>query len=242
MRKFLDRDRLDFLFDENPAGGSGPAVPASATPPAAPAATPADPILARLQVLEQENARFRAEQAAATEKARREEEEKLLKAGQADALLKSLREKEDELAKKHDDFVARTRKSEMNAQLSAALAGHGKLVPHAGEQLQALWASEFEAVEGPGGATIVRSRTDYLSPQAFVAAKLADPKFSHFLAADHRGGSGSNGAAPVPNAAAPADDPEAAIFQQWQQQRAAQASGPVWQRDFMSGLTRNGRN
>lgn len=205
MRKLFS-DRLDFLFDEDPAGGSGPAVPAPTSP--APTPAPTDPILARLQVLETENARYRAETAAAAEKARRDEEERLAKAGQVDDLLKQLRAREEQVQRDHAAFVERTRKAELTGQLSAALAAHGKLVPHAGEQLLALFAGEFEAVDGPNGATIVRSRGDYLSPQAFLASKLADPRYAHFLAADHRGGSGSNGAAPVPGAGQGAGQPQ----------------------------------
>lgn len=201
MRLLIDRDRLAFLFDEDAAGGSGTAGAASVEAQAQAQATTPEAFLARLRELEAENARYRADQAAAAQRTREEEEAKLLKAGQADELLKKLRDKEAELTQRHAEFVERTRKAELTSQLSAAIAGHGKLVPHAGEQLMRLFAADFEAVEGADGRTIVRSKDEYLSPAAYIAARLADPKYAHFLAAEHRGGAGQTGAAPVPGAA-----------------------------------------
>lgn len=188
-----------FAPDEPPQGGGVPPVASAPPEPGGqPPAPPADPVLARLASLESENARFRAEADRRAAEAQQAERDRLVKAGQIDALVKTHQDQIDAANKRYEDFVGRARQAELDRQLTAAVAARAGLVPGAAAQLVRLWASDFEAVDGPDGQTVVRAKGDFRPPAAVVAERLASADYAHFLGAEHRGGSGGGGNAPAP--------------------------------------------
>ena len=125
-----------------------------------------------------------------------------------------------------------TRRRIMNRTLEQELAtalGDHNLVPGGVKQLTALFRGDLQARED--GDSIVVGSLDGRSVKEFIAARLADPEFAHFVRADHRGGTAVPGSVHPP-AAAPATTPveatpqpknfgEAIILQMQQQQKAA---------------------
>lgn len=227
-----------FAPDEPPQGGGAPPA-ASAPPEPGGPPVPADPVLARLAALEAENARYRAETDRRAAEAQQAERDRLVKAGQIDALVKT---HQDELAaatRRYEEFVGKARQAELSRQLTEAVASRAGLVPGAAAQLVRLWAPDFEAVDGPDGQTLVRAKGDYRPPAVVVAERLASADYAHFLGAEHRGGSGGGGNAPVPGSQGKAPvDPEQQFFADWRERQRARNEGPVWQRDFMASLVK----
>jgi hypothetical protein len=88
-----------------------------------------------------------------------------------------------------------------SAELSRSLASH-QLAPGAAEQLTQLWRDEVRADLGADGSFTVASK-DFRPVADFVAAKLADPSYSHFKAS-----SGHAAPANASNPAAPAQPAE----------------------------------
>ena len=96
----------------------------------------------------------------------------MIKAGQGEAVLKETTARVNEANRRAARYAA-------SSELSRALASH-PLGIGAAEQLGTLFADEVVA-ESTGDSFSVRSK-DYKSVPDFVAAKLADPSYAHFLA------------------------------------------------------------
>lgn len=114
----------------------------------------------------------------------------------------------------------RAKKYTLERDLSQALAGHN-LVPGGAQQLAALWANELNVIED-GEAYATRSG-DGKSVADFVAARLAQQEYSHFIRATvgqggTLGGRGSSSVTPTttppPEIPVPANMGEAALLHQ----------------------------
>lgn len=215
-------------FLRNPEGGEGgtPATPAPPPLPSAaslPASAPATPqfvtgmtvgglpnvpaaldpnpaILARLAEAERKLAE--AEQADRTraDAARKAEEEKLVAKGQYEEIIRK-RDADLEAMRAEKAAVEERSKADVRGrELALALSSGPKLVEGAAEQLMELWDAKFDVV--PEGQAWRVQTKDFKTPAQFAAEMLATPKYSHFVAAEARGGGGpTGGGQPLPSAA-----------------------------------------
>lgn len=190
----------------NPEGGEGgpPANPPSpqpaagaaslpASPPATPHAVAIDPnpaILAKLAEMERKLAESEAAERQRAEEKRLAEEKKLADKGEYEKIIKQRDEALAEERRRASEVVERTKAAERTRELAIALASGPKLVEGAAEQLMELLAGRFDVVED--GASWRVQTKDMKSPGQYVAELLATPKYSHFVAAEARGGGGGH--------------------------------------------------
>jgi hypothetical protein len=165
-------------------------APVPVTPP-----TPADPnphanLLLRLAEAERKLAEAEAAERQRAEEKRLAEEKKLADKGQYEEIIRQRDVALAEERRKAADVIERTKAAERNRELAIALASGPKLVEGAAEQLMELLSNKFDVVE-EGQAWQVRTK-DLKSPGQYVAELLATPKYSHFVAAEARGGGGAN--------------------------------------------------
>lgn len=204
--------RRILLNPEGEPGGGTPQSPPSPQPaagaaslPASPPVTPAthawevklppalDPnpaILARLQEAERKLAESEAAQRQRDEAARKAEEEKLVAKGQYEEIIRKRDADLESVRAEKAAIEGRTKAAERDRELSLALASGPRLVEGAAEQLMELWASKFDVV--PEGQAWRVQTKDFKTPAQFAAEMLATPKYSHFVAAEARGGGGGH--------------------------------------------------
>ena len=84
---------------------------------------------------------------------------------------------------------AKAKKSALDAELSTALASY-EFMPGGHEQVRRLLREDF-VVEAQGETFVTRSRDGQPVGQ-FIGALLGRPEYSHFLKAQHRGGTATN--------------------------------------------------
>jgi hypothetical protein len=201
------------LLNPEPSEGGGTPAP---TPPAGAASLPVPPVvpppdpnpalLARLAEAERKAAEFEAAERQRAESARKAEEEKLAAKGQYEEIIRARDAALEAERAKTAAIHERTQAAERTRELALALASGPKLVEGAADQLMQLWANRFDVVpEGEGWKVQTK---DFKSPRQFAAEMLATPQYSHFVAAEARGGGGPSGGgqglpSPVPGESAP---------------------------------------
>lgn len=168
------------------------------TPPVTPATAPVTPAVDTAAI--QELAALRAFKAEREAEARTLAEKKAVESGQAERVkefyAKEVADREAKLA----DMDTRVRTAEKGRALSGALSGK-PLIEFASDDLQALWANDFEVVDGPHGGFVARCKTTLRPVSEVVAERLASPRYAGFVQAASRGGSGNSGggaASPTP--------------------------------------------
>lgn len=180
---------------------ASPAASAPVTPLAAVASTSVDPnpaILARLQEAERKLAEAEQAERLRAEEKRLAEEKKLVEKGQYEEIIRK-RDADLESMRAEKAAVEERSKADVRGrELALALSSGPKLVEGAAEQLMELWSTKFDVV--PEGQAWRVQTKDFKTPAQFAAEMLATPKYSHFVAAEARGGGGpAGGGQPLPS-------------------------------------------
>jgi hypothetical protein len=140
---------------------------------------------ARIAELEAENTRREA--------AAREEQVRLLtQKGEAENAVKTLREQKDqELASERSKLTLieeRAKRYALEGELSRALAAQPLVSSAAAQQLASLFRGELQ-VHAEGDGFVVRTPT-FQTAADFIAERLKQPEFAHFVRAGSQGGTG----------------------------------------------------
>jgi hypothetical protein len=154
-------------------------------------------------------AEIEAQRAREAQEARQREIEALAQKGQIENAMRMLREESEQRVRAEQaargQIEERAKRYALDGELSRALAAQS-LVPHAAEQLAALWRGQF-TVEAQGDSFTVRTPT-FQSVPDFIAQQLARPEYAHFMRAGTAGGSGGQAAqAAQTQAATPSPSP-----------------------------------
>jgi hypothetical protein len=132
--------------------------------------------------------------------AQRRESEALAKKGELESALQQLRKQSEDAVQaekvKLSQIEERAKRYALDGELSRTLAAQ-PLVPHAAEQLGALWRSQF-TVDAQGDSFTVRTPT-FQSVGDYVNQQLARPEYAHFVRPGTQGGTaGGQGGHQVP--------------------------------------------
>lgn len=213
-----------------------PESPAPPPPPAAPHPAVAEllKLRSRLEELEQQEAERAATAAALAE-------QKILEQGKSETVKEYYKA---EMAKRDAALAAlreRTLSAERARAIATGLSGKQFAYAEAAADLQALWANDFETVDGPDGSFATRCKLSLRPAAEVIAERLASPRYAHFLRAESQGGvsPGGGNAAPTVNPATAAPRTfEESVMAAWQARQQSQAEGPAWQQDYRAQLRR----